>query len=111
MAYLAEARPAECAGAGTGRHPGSETYMGLPGEQNLHVRRGHMRSWPHYDELPTFRGETEHRQHGEMGGSSCALAERRRRHDMTMMMSSEDRDNQSSAEEIERSNESFARVA
>ena len=70
---------------GIGRHPGSETSVGLPGEQNLYVRRGHMRSWPHHDEPLTFRGETKQRRYGDIGGSSCAVAERRYRHDMMMM--------------------------
>ena len=47
----------------TGRHPGSETSVGLPGEQKLHVRRSHMRPEPYHDELHTFRSETECRRH------------------------------------------------
>ena len=40
-----------------------------------------MRSRPYYDTLPTFRGETEQRRHGKNGGSRCAVAECRCRHD------------------------------
>ena len=35
----------------------SVTSVGLPGEQNLCVLHGHMRSRPHYDELPTWATE------------------------------------------------------
>ena len=48
----------------------------------MYVRRGHMPSRSHYDNLTTFRGETEQRRQDENGGSSCAVAERRCRHDV-----------------------------
>ena len=73
-------RPTYC--ARTGRHTGSKTFVGLPVEQELYVC---MRSQPHSDELPTFRGETEQRQHCENGGSICAGAECCCRHDMITM--------------------------
>ena len=41
-----------------------------------------MRSRPYYDELQTFRGETERGRHHRNEGSICAVAERRYRHDM-----------------------------
>ena len=44
--------------------------------------QGCCMSRPHYDELRTFRGETEQGRHCEIGGSSCAVVERRCRHDM-----------------------------
>ena len=59
-------------------------HVGLPGEQHLYVLRGHMRSWPHHDELSTFQGETKQRRRCENGGSSCAMDERHCRHDMMM---------------------------
>ena len=77
---------------GTSPHPGSKTSVGLPREQNLYVRRGHMRSWPHYDELPTFRGETKQRRDATLEGravrwlSAVAVAERHCRHDMMIMI-------------------------
>ena len=40
-------------------HPGSETSVGLPGQQKLYVRRSRMRPKPYHDELHTFRRETE----------------------------------------------------
>ena len=43
-----------------------------------------MRSEPYHDELHTFRGDTEQRRHRRNGGSSCAMDERRCRHDMMM---------------------------
>ena len=55
----------------------------------IHVRHCHMRSWPHYDELPTFWGETKQRRHCENGGSSCAMDERHCRHDMMIIVSSQ----------------------
>ena len=67
---------------GSGRHPGSETSVGLPGEQELNVRHSHMRPEPYHDELRTFRGETEQRRHCENGGTICVVAEYRSRHDM-----------------------------
>ena len=36
-------------------HPGSESSVGLPGQQKLYVRRSHMWPEPHHDELHTFR--------------------------------------------------------
>ena len=44
-----------------------------------------MRSEPYHDELHTFRGDTEQRRHRRNGGSSCAMDERRCRHDMMMI--------------------------
>ena len=82
VVYMADGQPSPL---GSGRHPSSETSVGLPGEQKLYVRRTHMRSWPHSDEVQTFRGETEQRRYCENAGSSCALAERRCRHDMMML--------------------------
>ena len=41
-----------------------------------------MRSEPYHDELHTFWGDTEQRRHRRNGGSSCAMDERRCRHDM-----------------------------
>ena len=41
-----------------------------------------MRSEPYHDELHTFRGDTKQRRHRRNGGSSCAMDERRCRHDM-----------------------------
>ena len=70
----------------TGRHPGSETSEGLPGEQKLYVRRGHMRSQLYSDELQTFRGEKEQRRHCENDGTICAVAECRCRHDVMIIL-------------------------
>ena len=67
---------------GTGRHPGSETSVGLPGEQKLYVRRSHMRSRPYHDELHTFRRVTERRRLCGNEGWICAVAECRCSHDM-----------------------------
>ena len=67
---------------GTGCHPGSETSVGLPGEQKLYVRRSDMRSRPYHDELHTFRRETEHRRLCGNEGWICAVAECRCSHDM-----------------------------
>ena len=78
-------RPTEC--ARDRLPPRQRNICGLPGEQNLYVRRGHMWSWPHYDELPTFRGETKQRWHGENGEWSCAMDDRRCRHNNIMMTS------------------------
>ena len=65
---------------GTCCHPGSETSVGLPGQQKLYVRRSHMRPEPHHDELHTFRRETEPRRHCRNEGwmSHCS-------HDMMMI--------------------------
>ena len=41
-----------------------------------------MPSEPYHDELHTFHGDTEQRRHRRNGGSSCAMDERRCRHDM-----------------------------
>ena len=45
-----------------------------------------MRSEPYHDELHTFRGDTKQRRHRRNGGSSCAMDERRCRHDMMMSL-------------------------
>ena len=84
VAYMADGQPSTF---GTGRHPGSETSVGLPGEQELYVRRSHIRSQPHYDELQTLREVTEQRRHCENGRSICAVAECRSRHDMMNVQS------------------------
>ena len=70
---------------GTGCHPGSETSVGLQGEQKLCVRRSHVRPEPHHDELHTFRRETEPRRHCRNEGWIRAVAESHCRHDMMMM--------------------------
>ena len=67
---------------GTGCHPGSETSVGLPGQQKLYVRRSHMRPEPLHDELHTFRRETEPRRHCRNEGWIRAVAESHCRHDM-----------------------------
>ena len=67
---------------GTGCHPGSETSVGLPGQQKLYVRRSHMRPEPHHDELHTFWRETEPRRHCRNEGWIRAVAESHCRHDM-----------------------------
>ena len=64
MACMADGHPSAL---GKGRHHGSETSVGLPGDA----------AWQHYDKLPTFRGETEQRRLYKNGGASCAVAERR----------------------------------
>ena len=56
--------------------------IGLPGEQQLYVRRSHMRPEPYHDELHTFRSETEHRRHCGNEGWICVVAECCCRHDM-----------------------------
>ena len=45
-----------------------------------------MRSERYHDELHTFRGDTKQRRHHRNGGSSCAMDERRCRHDMMMIV-------------------------
>ena len=55
VACMADIQPSAL---GTGCHPGSETSVGLPGQQKLYVRRSHMRPEPHHDKLHTFRRET-----------------------------------------------------
>ena len=60
---------------GTGCHPGSETYVLLPGQQKLYVRRSHMLPEPYHDELHTFRKETERRRHCGNEGWIRAVAE------------------------------------
>ena len=67
---------------GTGCHPGSETSVGLPGQQKLYVRRSHMRPEPHHDELHIFLRETEPRRHCRNEGWIRAVAESHCRHDM-----------------------------
>ena len=66
----------------TGRHPGSETSVGLLGQQQLYVRRSHMRSEPYHDELHIFRRDTEHRRHCGNEGWIRAVAESHCRHGM-----------------------------
>ena len=66
----------------TGCHPGSETSVGLPGQQQLYVRRSHMRPEPHHDELHTFRRETDPIRHCRNEGWIRAVAESHCRHDM-----------------------------
>ena len=67
---------------GTGCHSGSETSVGLPGQQKLYVRRSNMRPEPHHDELHTLRRETERRRHCGNEGWIRAVAESHCRHDM-----------------------------
>ena len=67
---------------GTGCHPGSETSVGLPGQQKLYVRRSHMLPEPYHDEVHTFRRETERRRHCGNEGWIRAVAESHCRHDM-----------------------------
>ena len=82
VACMADGQPSAL---GTGSHPGSETSVGLPGEQELYERRSHMQSQPHSGELRTFRGETERRRHLENGRTICALTVCRCRHDMMLI--------------------------
>ena len=78
-------RPAEC--ARDRPPPRQRNICGATGRAKpVCVRRSHMRSRPHYDELPTFRGETKKRRLCKNGGSSCAMDERRCRHDMMMVV-------------------------
>ena len=79
VACMADIQPSAL---GTGCHPGSETSVGLPGQQKLYVRRSHMRPEPHHDELHTFRRETEPRRHCRNEGWIRAVAESYCRHDM-----------------------------
>ena len=79
VACIADIQPSAL---GTGCHPGSETSVGLPGQQKLYVRRSHMRPEPHHDELHTFRSETEPRRHCRNEGWIRAVAESHCRHDM-----------------------------
>ena len=68
--------------------PRQRNTCGATGRETMmYVWRGHMRSRSNYDELRTFRGETEHRRHSEHGGSSCSVDEHRCRNDMMMMTS------------------------
>ena len=86
VACMADGQPSALE---TGRHPGCETSVGLPGEHKLYVRHSHMRPEPYHDELHTFRRETERRQHCENEGWICAVAECRCRHDMSSSSRSE----------------------
>ena len=61
----------------------SETYVGLPGEQNMYVRRSHMRPESYHDKLHKFRRETERRRHCGTEGWICAVADCRCRLDIT----------------------------
>ena len=79
VACMADIQPSAL---GTGCHPGSETSVGLPGQQKLYVRRSHMRPEPRHDELHTFRSETEPRRHCRNVGWIRAVAESHCRHDM-----------------------------
>ena len=83
VACMADGQPSAL---GTGCHPGSETSVGLPGQQKLYVRRSHMRPEPHHDELHTLRRETERRRHCGNDGWIRAVAESHCRHDMMMMV-------------------------
>ena len=83
VACMADIQPSAL---GTGCHPGSETSVGLPGQQKLYVRRSHMRPEPHHDELHTFRRETEPRRYCRNEGWIRAVAESHCRHDMMMMI-------------------------
>ena len=71
VACMADIQPSAL---GTGCHPGSETSVGLSGQQKLYVRRSHMRPEPHHDELHTFRRETEPRRHCRNEGWIRAVA-------------------------------------
>ena len=86
VACMADGQPSAL---GTGCHPGSETPVGLQGQQQLYVRRSHIRSEPYHDELHTFRRETERRRHCGNERWICAVAECRCRHDMMKGISNE----------------------
>ena len=47
-----------------------------------------MRSEPYHDELHTFWGDTKQRRHRRNRWSSCAMDERRCRHDMMIINTS-----------------------
>ena len=68
--------------SGQAATPAAKHLSGLPGEQELYVRCSYMRSQPHSDELQTFQGKTDQKQHWENGGTICAVAECHCTHDM-----------------------------